>query len=53
MISPGEQERRYEELMGKAAMDRQRKEKKERCSYCGARDGKHMNLCVHNRRGKS
>jgi len=45
MISDVEQQRLYKELMGQEALDRQKREKKERCSYCGARDGKHMNLC--------
>lgn len=46
-ISPQEQEKRYEELMGKAALERQKKETKTRCGYCGLRDGKHMNLCKY------
>lgn len=49
-ISPEEQARRYEEVMGKEALERQKREKKTRCTYCGARDGKHLNLCKYNRR---
>lgn len=47
-ISVEEQKRRYAELMGKDALERQEKQKRERCFYCGGwRPNGHLNLCKH------
>jgi hypothetical protein len=44
-VNEEQREKEYEKLMGRAALERQKIEKKTRCWYCGGKDGKHMNLC--------
>lgn len=44
-MTPEEQERRYEQLMGRKALERQKLSGKTRCSYCGGRDGQHSQMC--------
>jgi len=47
-LSREEQERRYKELMGQEALDRQRRERKIRCQYCGGfRPNGHLPLCKY------
>jgi hypothetical protein len=47
VISREKQEQLYQEQMGKAALDRQRTESRQRCWYCGGKNGAHMNLCTN------
>lgn len=51
-ISREEQERRYQELMGQDALDRQKRERKTKCSYCGSPKGQHLNLCPYRNNGR-
>lgn len=44
-ISDEEQKKRYREVMGKDALERQEKQKRARCSYCGGYGNQHLNLC--------
>lgn len=49
-LSAAEEEARYKAQMGQEALDRQKREKKVRCSYCGALGNQHLNLCKNKKR---
>jgi hypothetical protein len=47
-LSPEETKRRYEQLMGKEALERQEKQRRQRCFYCGGfRPNGHLPLCKY------